>query len=106
MVCKTNQTCYTDDWHRTEPDLVLYLPPRPALPTGDNEQIIVNFMPKSGDMLGPGNDGGEVGRIWLAMYGCFTQRNGKRIFWYPDRKHFLLGRYITDEILAPLTVPK
>lgn len=59
-----------------------------------------------GVMLGPGNDDGEGGRIWLAMYSCLTQRNGKRIFWYPDRKHFLLGRYITDEILAPLTVPK
>ena len=42
---------------------------------------------------------GLSGLTWLAMYASYTERNGKRIFWYPDRKHFLLGRYITDAIL-------
>ena len=44
-------------------------------------------------------------RKWLSMYASLTDRNGKRIFWYVDRKMFALGRYITDEILASLTVP-
>ena len=42
---------------------------------------------------------------WLSMYASLTEHNGKRIFWYTDRKVFSLGRYITDEMLAPLTVP-
>ena len=35
----------------------------------------------------------------LAMYGSFTERKGQRVFWYPDRKHFLLGKIISDELL-------
>ena len=42
---------------------------------------------------------------WLSMYASFTERDGERIFWYTDRKMFALGRYITDDMLAPLTVP-
>ena len=44
--------------------------------------------------------------VWLAMYASLTEREGKRILWYTDRKIFCLGRYITDEMLAPLTVPR
>jgi hypothetical protein len=44
--------------------------------------------------------------VWLAMYASLTERGKERIFWYPDRKHFLLGRRITDELLADLEVPK
>ena len=40
------------------------------------------------------------------MYSSLTDRDGKRIFWYTDRKIFALGRYITDEMLAGLTVPQ
>jgi hypothetical protein len=58
-----------------------------------------------GVAVGPGGGTEVGGRIWLAMYGCLTERDGRRIFWYPDRKHFLLGRYITDEMLAEMTVP-
>ena len=43
---------------------------------------------------------------WLSMYASLTDRDGERIFWYVDRKMFALGRYITDEMLAGLTVPK
>lgn len=42
---------------------------------------------------------------WLSMYASLTERDGERIFWYTDRKIFVLGRYITDEMLAGLTVP-
>ena len=55
--------------------------------------------------LGPGNGTAEGGRFWLAMYSCLTQHAGERIFWYPDRKHFLLGRSITDELLDGMYVP-
>ena len=44
--------------------------------------------------------------MWLSMYASLTERDGKRIFWYTDRKTFCLGRSITDEMLAPLTVPR
>jgi hypothetical protein len=40
-----------------------------------------------------GQPGGR-GRVDLAMYSSFTVRNGARVFWYPDRKFFLLGRKI------------
>jgi hypothetical protein len=41
----------------------------------------------------------------VANYTSFTERNGKRILWYPDRKFFLLGKFITDEWLADMNVP-
>ncbi len=44
--------------------------------------------------------------VWLAQYSSLTERNGRRVYWYPDRKHFLLGRNITDEWLSDMTVPK
>ena len=42
---------------------------------------------------------------WLSMYSSLTERDGRRILWYTDRKLFALGKYITDEMLAGLTVP-
>ena len=42
---------------------------------------------------------------WLSMYASVTEQGGKRILWYADRKIFGLGRYIDDEMLAPLLVP-
>ncbi len=48
---------------------------------------------------------GVTGLFWLAMYASFTERDGKRIFWYIDRKHFVLGRYITDALLADMKAP-
>ncbi len=42
---------------------------------------------------------------WLSMYASLTDRDGQRIFWYTDRKMFGLGRYITDDVLAGLSVP-
>jgi hypothetical protein len=30
----------------------------------------------------------------LPLYGSFTSRNGKDIFWYPDGKLFLLGKLL------------
>ena len=42
---------------------------------------------------------------WLSFYSSFTERDGKRVLWYTDRKLFILGRYITDELLGDMTVP-
>ena len=42
---------------------------------------------------------------WLAMYASLTERDGERIFWYSDRKQFVLGKRITDQMLADMKVP-
>jgi len=44
--------------------------------------------------------------FWLAMYASLTERDGRRTFWYADRKQFVVGKYITDEMLADMTVPE
>lgn len=36
----------------------------------------------------------------VATYCSLVEDGGERILFYPDRKHFLLGRYLTDEWLA------
>ncbi len=43
--------------------------------------------------------------VWLAQYSSLTEHHCHRIYWYTDRKHFLLGRYITDDWLADMKVP-
>ncbi len=61
-----------------------------------------------GVAVGPtNNDGGGIigGRTWLALYGSLTEKDGRRILWYPDRKHFLLGKRITDEMLSGMSIP-
>jgi hypothetical protein len=56
------------------------------------------------------NDGVPLGyrggRADLAMYASFTIRNGKRVLWYPDRKFFLLGKIISDNLINRLDAPK
>ena len=42
----------------------------------------------------------------VAMYPSLTERHGARVLWYPDRKHFLLGRYLPDALLETMTVPR
>lgn len=49
------------------------------------------FMDHEGVGLGPE----DRPRVDLAMYASMTVRNGQPVFWYPDRKYFLLGRKIT-----------
>ena len=43
---------------------------------------------------------GPESLIWLAMYSSLTEFRGQRVLWHPDRKHFLLGRIISDEWLG------
>ena len=49
---------------------------------------------------------GPKGTASVAMYPSMTEWNGKRVLWYPDRKHFLLGKNVTDDLLSDLKVPK
>ena len=37
---------------------------------------------------------GPLKRVGLPMYGSFTIFKNKKILWYPDRKFFLLGKFI------------
>ena len=32
----------------------------------------------------------------VATYGSFLEHEGRAIWWYPDRKHYLLGKIIND----------
>ncbi|MBN1421619.1 MAG: exo-alpha-sialidase, partial [Planctomycetes bacterium] len=38
----------------------------------------------------------------VAMYPSLTEWRGERILWYPDRKHFLLGKRLPDEGLRDM----
>ena len=39
----------------------------------------------------------------IASYTSFTEWQGKRTLWYPDRKYYLLGKRITDQWLADMS---
>jgi hypothetical protein len=55
------------------------------------------------------NDGVRLGpaqRIEMGVYPSFTSRGRNEVLWHPDRKFFLLGKRITPEFLADLTVPR
>ena len=40
----------------------------------------------------------------IATYTSLTEYKEKRVLWYPDRKYYLLGKYITDELLDDMSV--
>lgn len=52
------------------------------------------FVDTQGKGLGPG------GRTDAASYPSLLEDGDDRILLYPDRKHFLLGKRLTDEWLA------
>jgi hypothetical protein len=35
----------------------------------------------------------------IATYTSYIEWKGKRILWYPDRKYYLLGKYLSDQLL-------
>jgi hypothetical protein len=41
----------------------------------------------------------------IATYPSLTEWRGQRTLWYPDRKHFLLGKHIPDELLETMRAP-
>ena len=43
--------------------------------------------------------------MMMAMYSSLTERGGKRIVWYADRKQFVLGKLISDKMLADMKAP-
>lgn len=45
-------------------------------------------------------------RLEAATYTSFTDIDGLRILWYPDRKSFLLGKRIPDSMLDNMEIPK
>ena len=47
---------------------------------------------------------GLKGTNEIATYTSFTIYKGKQVLWYPDRKYYLLGKYITDEMLADMSI--
>lgn len=49
---------------------------------------------------------GPKGTAEVATYPSITEKNGRRILWYPDRKHFLLGKYLPDKIFDKMSVPQ
>jgi hypothetical protein len=48
---------------------------------------------------------GPLKRIDIGVYTSMTHRSGNDVLWHPDRKFFLLGKRITSELSADLTVP-
>jgi len=42
----------------------------------------------------------------LSLYSSFTTRAGRNVLWYPERKFFLLGKEVTAEFLAGMSVPE
>ena len=41
----------------------------------------------------------------MGEYSSLTEHMGRRVIGHPDRKHFLLGKLIPDELLADITLP-
>ena len=57
------------------------------------------FMDHDGVSLGKPH---THGRLDLALYSSFTVLNGRPVLWYPERKFFLLGRQLPEDLLAGL----
>lgn len=63
------------------------------------------FSPSKELMDNAGVGLGPLKRIDIGVYTSMTHCGGNDVLWYPDRKFFLLGKRITSELLADLTVP-
>ena len=48
---------------------------------------------------------GTQNLMMMAMYSSLTELGGRRIVWYADRKQFVVGKDIPDDMLADMTVP-
>jgi len=53
-----------------------------------------------------GNGIGPLNRVDIGGYTSFTTRQGKNVLWHPERKFFLLGKRIDEEILRGLAAPR
>jgi hypothetical protein len=41
----------------------------------------------------------------IATYTSLTEWRGERVLWYPDRKYYLLGKFLPDALLAEMKPP-
>jgi hypothetical protein len=41
----------------------------------------------------------------VGTYPSLTEWHGRRTLWYPDRKHYLLGKHLPDALLNEMSVP-
>lgn len=41
----------------------------------------------------------------IATYPSLTEWRGQRVLWYPDRKYYLLGKYLPDSLLVDMRAP-
>ena len=48
---------------------------------------------------------GTQNLMMMAMYSSLTERKGERIIWYADRKQFIVGKLIPDDMLADMKPP-
>jgi len=67
--------------------------------TGD-QACPLRFGPPKLFATSDGVPAGPIGRTEVATYCSLLEDGGERVLFYPDRKHFLLGRYLTDAWLA------
>lgn len=49
---------------------------------------------------------GAIGRTEIATYTSLFEFRGKVYFWYPDRKHYLLGKILTPNLLDDSGLPR
>jgi len=42
----------------------------------------------------------------IATYTSYFELEGKHYFWYPERKHFLLGKLLDEELLDDSLLPR
>jgi hypothetical protein len=52
-----------------------------------------------------GTPAGVQFRTEMGTYSSLTEHREQRVIWYPDRKHFLLGKLVSDEWLADMQAP-
>ena len=60
----------------------------------------IRFSPPKVFTTSDGHSLGVGGRTEVATYPSLLEDGDDRILFYPDRKHFLLGKHITDEWLS------
>ena len=79
----TERHCYTDDWQRTNPDLVVYLPPNPGGPDEYADHLHVEYTP-----------GGDLLAIWTNgtyesspdMHVCISRSEDEGRTWAPPQR--------------------
>lgn len=72
---------------------------RNPLPAGDEQPV--TFDPPRVLMTNDLVPAGPIGRTELATYTSLFEYEGHAYFWYPDRKHYLLGRLLDDVLAQP-----